>query len=453
MIPSKAYDIAVIGAGPGGYIAALYASRKKKRVCVIEKGHVGGTCLNRGCIPTKTLINSAHILSTIKNAAAFGIDVSGHSVNYHRIAARKNEVVSRLRAGIETLFRADNVDLIRGNARLLSHDTIEIGHESIVKAHHIIIAAGSATVGIPGLKIDETDVLSSDGILEIDKLPDSLVIVGGGVIGCEFASMFTAFGVKVSIVELTERLIPTQSREASKKLELAFKKAGIDVTTKSAVQSINKSDSGLEVTISGGKKINAGKALVSVGRKPDIQGLDLEHSGVKTDKGRIIVDDHLRTTVENIYAIGDCVGGPLLAHKASYDGIVACDNILGESRSVDYSNVPSCIWTDPEIASVGLTEEEAKAKSQDVKVAKFPYLGSGKAFLLGKQEGYVKIIGVPDGKILGVEIFGYGACELIAEAVLAKTAGISIRDWARTVHGHPTLSEIMQEAAQVFCGE
>ncbi len=288
--------------------------------------------------------------------------------------------------------------------------------------------------------------------IEVTTVDTDVLVIGGGLAGCMAAIRAREADVKVTIVELTERLVPTQSREASKKLELAFKKAGIEVMIKSAVQSINMAGGGLKIAISGEKTVNAEKVLVSVGRKPDTQGLNLEHCGVKADNGRIIVDEHLRTTVENIYAVGDCVGGPLLAHKASYDGIVACDNILGGRRSVDYSNVPSCIWTEPEIASVGLTEEEAKVKSQDARIAKFPYLGSGKAFLLGKQEGYVKIIGDSAGKILGVEIFGYGACELIAEAVLAKTASINIKDWAYAVHGHPTLSEILQEAAQVFCG-
>ena len=450
MIPAKVYDLAVIGAGPGGYAAALYASRKKKRVCVIEEADVGGTCLNRGCIPTKALINSASILSAVKNSSVFGIDVSGFSLNYNKVSARKNEVVARLRTGVETLFKGGGIDLVRGHAKLLGPETIDIDHELLVHPKHIIIAAGSKVSGLPGINIDEKDVLSSDGILEMDRLPKSIVIVGGGVIGCEFANLFNAFGVKVKVVELTDRLVPGQSREASKKLETALKKSGVEVITRASVEAVKKSGGLLDVSISGSKAVSAEKVMVSVGRKPATEGLDLEHYGVKTENGRVVVDGHLRTSVQNIFAIGDCVAGPLLAHRASYDGILACDNILGGTRTADYSNCPTCIWTEPEIASVGMTEEEAKAKYPGCKTAKFPYLGSGKAYLLGKQEGYAKVIGDPGGMILGVEIFGYGACELIAEAVLAKTAGINIKDWAGAIHGHPTLSEILQEAAQVF---
>jgi len=450
MIPAKEYDLAVIGAGPGGYIAALYASHKKLRVCVIEKADVGGACLNRGCIPTKALINSSSILSVIKNAPSFGIDVTGYSLNYPRVLARKNEVVGRLRTGIETLFRSGNIDLVRGHAKFLGPRMIDIDHELLIHPKHTIIAVGSKVSGLPGIDIDEKDILSSDGILEMKDLPKSIVIVGGGVIGCEFANLFNSFGVKVTVVELTDRLVPTQSREASKKLEVALKKNGVDVMTRASVEAVKKSGGLLNVSISGSKTVSAEKVLVSVGRMAATEGLDLEHYDIRAEKGSVVVNENLRTTVNNIFAIGDCVAGPQLAHRASYDGILACDNILGDSRKTDYSNCPSCIWTEPEIASVGLTEEEAKANHPDCKVAKFPYLGSGKAYLLGKQEGYAKIIGDAAGRILGVEIFGYGACELIAEAVLAKTAGINIKDWARAIHGHPTLSEILQEAAQVF---
>jgi dihydrolipoamide dehydrogenase len=251
---------------------------------------------------------------------------------------------------------------------------------------------------------------------------------------------------------MTDRLIPGQSREASKKLEHNFKRSGIDVLTSSTVESLNGAGS-VTVKISGGKIIEAEKALVSIGRVPNIKGLDLEGAGIKTHNGKICVNEYLATDIPNIYAVGDCVQGPQLAHKASYDGMLACDNILGKSRKVDYSNIPNCIWTEPEIASVGLSEEAARAMRQDIKVAKFPYLASGKAYLEGETEGFVKIIGVPStGEIIGVEIFGKDACNLIGEATLAKTRGVKIEDWGRVVHGHPTLSEILQEACHIFQG-
>jgi len=448
---SKSYDLAIIGSGPGGYVAGLYASRLNLKTCVIEKDLTGGTCLNWGCIPTKVMLHSASVLSEIRGSAAYGINCGQPTVDFPLIAKRKDEVVLRLRTGIETLFRARGVDLIKGTARLKSPTAIDVDGQEI-SAKHIIIATGSAPAQIPGIACNEDSVCTSDGILAIKELPKAIAIVGGGVIGCEFATLFNAFGCKVTIVEMLDKLIATQSREASKKLETILKKRGIEVLTSSKVESISGSKP-VSVKVSGGKEITADKVLVSVGRISNIDGLGLEEAGVKTEKGRIVVDSHLRTSVKNIYAIGDCVPGPLLAHKASYDGILACDAIAGNARKADYSNIPNCIYTDPEIASVGMTEEEAKASHPDAKIAKFPYLGSGKAYLMGKTEGFIKIIGDAKGDILGIEIFGAEACDLIGEAVLAKTAGVNIKDLSYVVHGHPTLSEIFQEAAHIFCGK
>lgn len=446
------YDLAVIGSGPGGYVAAIYAARRKLKVCVIEKGLVGGTCLNRGCIPTKSLLNSAGIITTIKESAPHGIDVAGYKVNFVKMVERKDEVVSRLRTGIETLLRASKIDLIRGTASITGPNAIKIDSADTISAKNIIIATGSQVAPLSNIKLDEIDILSSDGILNLKVIPASLAIIGGGVIGCEFANLYNILGSKVTIVEFTDRLIPTQSREVSKKLELIFKKRGIDIFTSSAAESVTRSDR-IKISLSGGKSVETEKVLVSVGRRPGIDGLgDLGALGMGIEKGRIAVDEYRRTALKNIFAIGDCVDGPLLAHKASYDGILAVDNIMGHARRSDYSNVPSAIWTEPEIASVGLSEEEAKAKYPDARVAKFPYLGSGKAYAIGKVEGFAKVIGDAKGRILGVEIFGTGACDLIAEAVLAKTANINIEEWSRVVHCHPTLSEILQEAAHSFCG-
>ncbi len=446
------YDLAIIGSGPGGYVAAIYASRHKLKTCVIEKGLAGGTCLNRGCIPTKSFINSASIVSTIKESHLHGVEVSGYKANFDKMRARKDEVVLRLRTGIETLLRANSVELIRGHAVIEGPNSIKVNGADTITAKNIIIACGSKPAGLHNIKFDETDILSSDGILDLKAVPKSLTIIGGGVIGCEFASLFNILGSKVTIVEYTDRLIFTQSREASRKLEMAFKKRGIDVLTSSSAESVTKALS-LKVSISGGKAIESEKVLVSIGRNSDTEGLgDMKALKIEIDKGKITVDESLRTAVKNIYAIGDCVSGPLLAHKASYDGIIAVDNILGDARRKDYSNIPSTIWTEPEIASVGLSEEEAKAKYKDIKISKFPYLGSGKAYIMGKPEGFAKVIGDAKGNIVGVEVFGAGACELIAEATLAKTAELNIEKWSRVVHAHPTLSEIWQEAAHAFCG-
>ncbi len=445
------YDLAIIGSGPGGYVGALYASRRKLKICVIEKDLTGGTCLNRGCIPTKSLLNSAGIFKTVKEASLYGVETSGVRADFGKMISRKNEVVLRLRTGVETLFRAAKIDLVKGEARILDPNTVSVSGQQDISAKNIIIASGSSVMDLPGISIDHNDILSSDDILDIKCIPQTIAIIGGGVIGCEFASLFNALGSKVTIVEFTERLIPSQSREVSKKLEMIFRRRGIDVLVSSKAESVEKGEI-LKLSVSGGKTVEVEKILISTGRKPNVDCIKGSKCGVKEDGGRIAVDDYLETGEKGIYAIGDCVAGPMLAHKASYDAIVACDNILGSRRKADYSNIPNCIWTDPEIASVGITEEDAKAKYPDARIAKFPYLASGKALVIGKSEGFVKIIGDANGAILGVEIFGEGASDLIAEAVLAKTANINIKDWTRSVHGHPTLSEVVQEAAHVFCG-
>lgn len=447
---NKRYDLAIIGSGPGGYVAGLYASRHKLNVCVIEKGLVGGTCLNKGCIPTKVMLNSSSLLSRIRESRIYGVEVDGFKLNFANLTARKEEVVSKLRTGIETLFRANKIDLVRGSACLKDENTVTVDGQDVV-AKYIIIATGSSPLSLPGIKPDEKNIFSSDGILEIKALPKSILIIGAGAVGCEFATIFSSFGVKVTIVELLERVLMTQSREASKKLEAIFKKKNVDIFTSSKVESITKGGL-LEAKLSTGRVVEAEKALLAVGRGSNIEGIGIEKLGIKTEKGRISTDESLRTNVKNIYAIGDCIGGPLLAHKASYDGILACDNVLGKDRRADYSNIPNCVYTEPEVASVGLNEEEAKTRYPSSRVAKFPYLGSGKASILGRPEGFIKIIGDRDGRILGIEIMGEEACDLIGEAVLAKTAGVNIKDLSMVVHGHPTLSEIFQEAAHIFCG-
>lgn len=446
----KSYDLAIIGSGPGGYVTGIYAARRALKVCIIEKDLVGGTCLNRGCIPTKSLLNSVSIISKLKRAPDFGITIDSYRVDFEKAMARKDEVVSRLRAGIESLFKINKIELIKGEARFVSADTIAIDGREEVKAKNIIIASGSGAARLPGIKIDSDNVLSSESILNIKRVPQSLAIIGGGVIGCEFASLFGRLASKVTIVEMADRLIPGQSREASKKLEYNFKRNGIDVITSSTAESLDVAGN-VAIKISGGRIIEAEKALISVGREPNIKGLALEEVGIGTHNGRICVNEYLATDIPNVYAVGDCIQGPQLAHKASYDGMIACDNILGASRKPDYSNIPNCIWTEPEIASVGPSEEAARTVFKDIKVAKFPYLASGKAYLEGEVDGFVKIIGSSStGEIIGVEIFGKDACNLIGEATLAKTMGVKIGDWGRVVHGHPTLSEILQEACHIF---
>jgi dihydrolipoamide dehydrogenase len=446
------YDLAVIGSGPGGYVAALYAAAHGLRVCVVEKGLLGGTCLNAGCIPTKTMLHSAELVSRIRESSHHGVDVPSHTVNFKRIIERRDDVVFKLRAGIEALFRARKIALVKGTAALASPNTLRIDGSADIRARNVIIAAGSVPARLPAVEFDETSVLTSDGILKMNVLPKSLAIIGGGIVGCEFASLFNDLGVSVTVIELLDRLIPTQSRETAKKLEAIFRKKGISVMTSSRVASVTKGPA-VTISLGGGATAEAEKALIAVGRRPATEGLGLESLGIKTENGRIAVDGSLRTSVASVFAIGDCVEGPQLAHKASYDGMVACDNILGNERKADYSSVPSCVYTDPEIAIVGLTEEEARERHPDAKIAKFHYLSSGKAFLMGRHEGFIKLIGNSKHAILGVEIMGEGACELISEAVLAKSSNLTIDDLARAVHPHPSISEIFQEAAHIFRGK
>ncbi|MFH1189415.1 MAG: dihydrolipoyl dehydrogenase [Candidatus Omnitrophota bacterium] len=445
------YDLAIIGSGPGGYVAGLYAARCGLKTCVIEKDLTGGTCLNKGCIPTKSLLNSVSIISKLKSAEAYGVTVDSYSVDFDRMMSRKEDVVNRLRAGIETLFRANKIEFIKGSAAITGSGTIMVEGRGELTAKHTIIASGSRAAELPNIKIDGNNVMSSEGILNIKSLPGSIVIIGGGVIGCEFAGFFNRLGAKVSIIEIADRLVPGQSREVSKKLEYNFKRSGVDIFLSSTIDGIEASG-GVTVNMAGSKRISADKALVSIGRASNVEGLGLEEVKIRTHGGKICVNEFLMTDAPDVYAVGDCVPGPQLAHKASYDGMLAVDNILGDPRKADYSGIPNCIWTDPEIASVGLCEEAAKVMYPDAKVAKFPYLASGKAYLDGEVEGFVKVVGTPDGEIIGVEIFGKDACNLIGEASLAKAGGINIRDWSRVVHGHPTLSEMMQEACHVFCG-
>lgn len=433
------YDLAIIGSGPAGYVAALYAAGRKQKVCLIEKDLVGGTCLNRGCIPTKVMLNSASIISRVKEAGVHGIKIDGYSVDFSAICRRRDEVVTRLRAGVETLLRAKDVELVTGDARLSAGGRIVVNGADGISAKNIIIAAGSRPAVVKGLDVDEKDVLSSYGALVLDELPRSIAIVGGGVIGCEFASLFNALGSRVTLMEALDRLIPSQSKEASKKLERLFEKRGIEVKTSFSIDSV-------------GALPKHDKILVSVGRTAAIDALGLRDAGINTENGKIKTDAHLRTSARNIFAAGDCVDGPQLAQKASYDGILACDNIFGEKRCKDYSNIPSCVYTDPEIASVGINEDDARQACPEARTVKFPYLASGKAFILGKGEGYIKITGDKNGRLLGAEIMGEGACDLIGELVMSKTVGISIKELASIVHGHPTLSEIIQEAAHAFCG-
>jgi len=444
------YDIGIIGAGPGGYVAALYAARLGKSVAVCEKESVGGVCLNKGCIPTKTLLASTDLIDAVKNSGSFGIDVPSYTVRFDAIKRRKEEVVQKLRRGIEELFKARKITLITGAAALTDARTIDVAGRRIA-LKDIIIATGSRPAEISAFRFNHRTILSSDDILEASDVPESLIVIGGGAIGCEFAALYTTLGSKVTILEMMDEIVPGMDRETAKRLHLILNRKGIQVLTRTKVERLAEKEGAISAVLSSGKELSSGKALVCVGRTPNYESIGLETVGIRTEKGKILVDGHMRTNIDGVYAIGDVVGKYLLAHVASAEGVIAARNICGEQKAMDYTSVPNCLYTSPEVAGVGMTEEQAKSSGVDYKVARFSFAALGKASAAGKTEGYVKIIGDrANSRILGVHILGADATNLIAEATLAIRKGFTIAEVSETIHAHPTLSEGLMEAAHVF---
>lgn len=431
------YDIAIIGSGPGGYVAGLYAAGSGKKVVVIEKDRLGGVCLNWGCIPTKTLIASVKTLKAVKRSKEFGIDVSSFNVNYADIRKRKDDVINTLKKGIESLLKAKKAELVKGFAKFLDKNTLDVEGTKI-EADNIIIATGTVPLELPNFKFDGKRVLRSAELLDADDLPKKLLIVGGGVNGCEYAYIFASFGVDVTVVEMMDRLLPTMDRELGKNMEMILKKHKVKIQTKTKLEKI---------------PAEYDKAVICVGRKTNVDGIGLDKAGVKTENRKIVVNTKMQTNVPNIYAIGDVTGGYLLAHVASHEGITACNNILGRPSEIDYGSVPLCIYTEPEISSVGLTQDEAAKEGREVKISKFPFRGLGKSHAIGEKDGFVKIVGDKDsGKVLGIQIVGAQAADLIAEATPIVKKGITVKELCELIHAHPTLSEAVMEAAFSFDG-
>jgi len=466
MDSTENYDIAIIGAGPGGYVAAIRASQLGGRVVVMEKEELGGTCVNRGCIATKALLASANLLNSVKKGSDFGINSGEASVDFSVIAKRKEKIIKQFVNGIAQLFKSHGIVLIRGKGRLterIKDKMIEIeaekndGSVEKVMANKLIIATGSVPAQIPGISIDKREVITSDQALELEEIPSSLLVVGGGVIGVEFASIFNSLGSKVTIVELLERIIPTEDGEISEELKKFLVRSGIEVNTGVKVREI-VSDNGKRKVIMetprGREEKVAQKVLIATGRRPYTEGLGLEKVGIELEKGRILVNERTETNLPGVFAIGDVVGGVLLAHVASAEGIVAGENAMGGQSKIDYRVIPNCIYSIPEVASVGLSEERAKEMGYEVSVGRFPFLANARATILGERVGLVKILA--DRKtdaILGVHIVGPDATELIGEASVAIKARVTTKDLERIIHAHPTLSEGIFEAAQDVHGE
>ncbi|VAV84111.1 Dihydrolipoamide dehydrogenase [hydrothermal vent metagenome] len=452
----KEFDIVIIGGGPGGYVAAIRGAQAGATVAVIEKQKVGGTCLNRGCIPTKALYYSAKALSAAKKAEAFGVTVGEVSFDLAKAVARKDSVVTRLTGGVEQLLKGNGVELISGKGEITGAGkvkaTLDDGAVEEITAKKIIIATGSEPALIPAFKIDGENVITSTEALNLTEIPKSLLVIGGGVMGCEFATLFSKFGSEVKIVELLPTILSTEDKQIVRVIAKGFKTSGVEVLTGVMVDSVDLVDEGkggVKTTLKDGTEIVTEKVLVSIGRSFNVEGIGLDAVGVELEDGHIKVNEKMETTAAGVYAIGDVVGGMLLAHVASVEGEVAVVNALGGDKAMDYSVIPAGIFTDPEIASVGLREKDAKEQGLDVKVGRFPYAASGKALAMGEGDGFVQIVAdSATDKILGASIVGAHATDLLGEVALAVKSGHTAQDIIDTVHAHPTLPEVVLEAAE-----
>ena len=454
----KNFDLCVIGAGPGGYVAAIRAGQKGLNVAIVEKENFGGTCLNIGCIPTKTLIAGAEVLHKARHAADFGIDISGKiTPNWDKMQNRKDEVIVKLRKGIGGLLKAAGVKTFNGTASFLDRKNLVINggedNGTKINADNFIIASGSESL-VPGFIPESSRVLTSTELLSIEKIPKSLLILGGGVIGCEFACLFAELGTKVTVVEMLPNIMSVVDKEIGRVVSSKMKKAGIEIMTGEAMSDIKASSKGVSGKV-GGKTVKADYLLVSIGRKAVSDNLNLAAAGVKTDeKSWIPVNEYCKTNVPNIYAIGDIGGKIWLAHLASAMGFCAADNICGERNEFNYDLVPGCIFTNPEIGTVGLSEEHCKGQGIDYTVGKFPFAALGKAMAIEETDGMVKIIADSrTDQVLGVHIAGPHATDLIAEAVPAMQLEITAKELGKAIHAHPTLGEAMMEAAHAVHGE
>jgi len=448
--------VAVLGGGPGGYVSAIRLAQLGAEVTLIEKEHIGGTCLNEGCIPTKVLLNTTELYNLLcRDGTILGLDIKELKLNWQMVQERKNMVIQQLVEGVKTLLETNRVNVISGKGRFLTNHEIEVitsnKERVVVPFDKAIVATGSMPIRIPIPGIDLEGVLTSAEALALDKVPKSICIIGGGVIGVEFANVFSNAGSKVTIVEMLPNIVANMDEDIVECLKVQLMEAGIEINVNSKVDKIEKQGDHLKVTIctpEGVESIDAEKVIVATGRKPNTEGLGLERIGVKTERGSIAVDASMRTNLENIYAIGDCTGKALLAHVASSQGIVAAENIMGKSIPIDFRTIPSCVYTNPEIASVGLTEKQALEKGYRVKVSKFPLYANGKSVIMGEVNGLVKFVVDEDtDEILGLHMAGNHATELIHIGALAIRLEATVDEIITTIHAHPTVSESILEAA------
>ncbi len=457
-----AFDLIVIGSGPGGYVAAIRASQLGMKVAMVERESLGGICLNWGCIPTKALIKSAQVFEYINHAKDYGINISGAEADFGAIINRSRGVANGMSNGIGFLMKKNKIEVIMGTAKLTKDKKVEVtdanGGKNVVEAKHIILATGARSRNLPNLPIDGQKIIGYREAMSLSQQPKSMVVVGSGAIGCEFAYVYNSLGTQVTIVEYLPNILPREDEEVSKQAERSFKKQGIKIMTDAAVESVDTSGNGCKVNIKtkkGMETIECDVVLSAVGITPNTENIGLEESGVKVEKGVILVDEMYRTNVEGIYAIGDVVPGPALAHVASAEGIICVENIAGHHpEPIDYGNIPSCTYCIPEVASVGITEKEAKEKGIEVKVGKFPFSASGKASAAGAKDGFVKVIyDAKYGEWLGAHMIGQNVTEMIAEVIVARKLETTGHEIIKAVHPHPTMSEAIMEATAAAYGE
>jgi dihydrolipoamide dehydrogenase len=456
------YDVVIIGAGPGGYVAAIRAAQLGlKTACVESRGSLGGTCLNIGCIPSKALLRSSEKFAEARrDLAEHGVKLGEIALDLGSMMGRKDKVVTTLTRGVEFLFRKNKIDWLKGVGLIAAPGRVIVtsadGASQEIEAGSIIIATGSESTPLPGIDIDEKRIVSSTGALALDRVPGRLVVIGGGYIGLELGSVWQRLGAKVTIVEVLDRIVPTMDRELGTALQRVLARSGIEFKLGTKVAGLREAPEGLTLELEGAEResLTADVVLVAIGRRPYTEGLGLEAVGVAVDEhGRIIVDDGFATNIPGIYAIGDVIRGPMLEHKAAEEGVALAERLAGQKTSVDYDAIPAVIYTWPEVASVGRTEEELKAAAISYRVGKFPFTANPRARTNGYTEGFVKILAdSATDRVLGVHIVGPDAGTLIAEAVLAKEFGASAEDIARTCHAHPTLSEALKEAALAVDG-
>lgn len=444
-------DLIIIGGGPSGYAAALRAKDRGLDVLLIEEDRLGGTCLNRGCIPTKSLVKNAEVLRTAKNLKAYGITIDGYTFDYAKVKQRKDKITDQLVSGIELMFKKKEIPVIKGRGAFVDSTTIEVNNQ-LYRAKNFLVATGSVAFNPPIPGSDLPGVLGSDQLLELEELPEHLFVSGASIVGLEFASIFLEFGSKVTVSGRT--FLKREDLEIQKRAQNYLRRQGMKFYLGGRMQSIEKTPQGLKVTVEtkkGPKEVFCDKVLLSAGRKPNFS-CNLEAAGINYKPQGILVDDELRTSQPHIYAAGDVIGGDMLAHLASYEALNIVERLSGNPQKLDYRAVPSCTFVYPEIASVGKNEEDLKKEKVDYKTSKFLYRASGKALAMDEPEGFVKMIADKSGRILGVHILGVGASDLISEATLAIKHNLSVKELYDTIHAHPTLPELLMEAAMAIDG-